>query len=245
MFVECPRCHALYRISQQQLDAANGWVRCGECSHVFEAQETLYEEEKQYLQPPRPPLDEPAATDRATEAATTPKWRTQPDKGLTNHRRKSGWSTFLWSMGIIALLLFLGGQYLLINRNQLAKMPALRPWLTRLCDLRACTLPPEKALDRIALLSRNIFTSPNHAHVMTMEATIENRAPFAQPYPILQISFSDLRGHVIAIGRFKPSQYLPHDINPRQLMPSNTPIAVNVSFSDPGPQAISYEFSFR
>jgi predicted Zn finger-like uncharacterized protein len=33
----CPQCETAFKVSPQQLGLAKGWVRCGRCSHVFEA----------------------------------------------------------------------------------------------------------------------------------------------------------------------------------------------------------------
>ena len=33
----CPQCHTVFRISGEQLSAAQGWVRCGGCGAVFDA----------------------------------------------------------------------------------------------------------------------------------------------------------------------------------------------------------------
>lgn len=243
MYVECPQCHALYRISRHQLTAADGWVRCGECQHVFEARETLSDEDEHHPQLPLGYPDPPAAESGAP-VATAP--LDTGDDAVAASKRPRGWlATLAWSLGILALLALLAGQYLLSVRDQLAQTPALRPWLAQLCELRGCTLPPLRALNRIELISRNVFTHPNIAHALMLTATIDNTAPFPQPYPVLQISFSNLQGKTVAIGRFKPAQYLPPDINPRQSMPPDTPIAISVSFKDPGPQAVSYEFSFH
>lgn len=248
MYVECPECHALYRISRHQLTAADGWVRCGECSHVFEARETLSDEDEHH---PQLPLGMPEALPRPPVETTGPTTQDidiggpgTPEKASAS--RRAGWlSTLLWSFGILALLALLAGQYVLVIRDQLAQTPALRPWLQQLCRIRGCTLPPLRALNRIELLSRNVFTHPNIPHALMLTATIDNTAPFAQPYPQLEISFSDLQGKVVAIGRFKPAQYLPSNVNPAAPMPPNTPVAISVAFKDPGPQAISYEFSFH
>ena len=37
MKTECPQCNTIFSITQQQLDIADGMVRCGVCSHVFNA----------------------------------------------------------------------------------------------------------------------------------------------------------------------------------------------------------------
>ena len=50
---QCPTCSTRFRVSQQQLDAYHGMVRCGRCQAVFNAAEYLHEEE------PSPQLDLP------------------------------------------------------------------------------------------------------------------------------------------------------------------------------------------
>jgi len=35
MQAECPNCHTLFRITEAQLDMADGMVRCGFCKEVF------------------------------------------------------------------------------------------------------------------------------------------------------------------------------------------------------------------
>ena len=37
MQAECPNCHTLFRITEAQLDMADGMVRCGYCKEVFNA----------------------------------------------------------------------------------------------------------------------------------------------------------------------------------------------------------------
>ncbi|HYP67132.1 MAG TPA: zinc-ribbon and DUF3426 domain-containing protein [Thiobacillaceae bacterium] len=51
----CPRCHTIFRISEQQLAAADGWAQCGVCAAPFDVLADLPEEERTlYLTPPQP-----------------------------------------------------------------------------------------------------------------------------------------------------------------------------------------------
>ena len=50
---QCPECGTRFNISQQQLEAYHGMVRCGRCQAVFNAVENLYDDE------PSPQLDLP------------------------------------------------------------------------------------------------------------------------------------------------------------------------------------------
>jgi len=45
MFTECPTCHTTFRLSADDLRRAQGKVRCGNCSAVFNALESLAEDE--------------------------------------------------------------------------------------------------------------------------------------------------------------------------------------------------------
>ena len=37
----CPTCQTVFRVVQDQLRMSDGWVRCGQCSGVFDARATL------------------------------------------------------------------------------------------------------------------------------------------------------------------------------------------------------------
>lgn len=37
LLTRCPLCAAVYQVADEQLDMSGGWVRCGQCAHVFEA----------------------------------------------------------------------------------------------------------------------------------------------------------------------------------------------------------------
>jgi predicted Zn finger-like uncharacterized protein len=44
MFTRCPQCTTVFRVTANQLRAARGDVRCGNCAHVFNAMESLADE---------------------------------------------------------------------------------------------------------------------------------------------------------------------------------------------------------
>ena len=74
MYAECPLCQTLFRITHEQLEQANGKVRCCCCEEVFDARKQLRSppvstEEKSRSEPP-PVADEPLQTQE--EPATIP-----------------------------------------------------------------------------------------------------------------------------------------------------------------------------
>ena len=239
MYIECPRCHALFRARPDIGNIANGWACCGECGFVFninkqpEQRSTLNSDKQENSS--REPL--PTNTLEGVHQETR------------SRRKTSHWSRNLLLSFVLLLILILGGflgwHYALSYRNQLAQYTPLRPWLERMCQWENCTLPPRRDLAAITLLERKIYANPDDPKVLIISATLINRASFPQPWPIMRISFSNLEGKLVALGRFKPVQYLPKMINPNSLMPSKKPVHIRFAVSNPGEQAISYEFSFQ
>ncbi len=41
MITTCPACYTAFRVTQEQLAAREGMVRCGKCATVFDAREAL------------------------------------------------------------------------------------------------------------------------------------------------------------------------------------------------------------
>ena len=76
----CPQCATRFKVSEEQLEAHDGMVRCGRCQNVFNAREHLQEEE------PSPQLsllidEEPAAVteDSSDDTVKLPVAETPPD----------------------------------------------------------------------------------------------------------------------------------------------------------------------
>jgi hypothetical protein len=84
---------------------------------------------------------------------------------------------------------------------------------------------------------------------LMVNVTMKNNADFAQPYHVLQIEFSDIRGAIVAARRFLPAEYLPVEVKradakqSRMLLP-NTSSSITMEIQDPGKQAMTYEFNF-
>jgi len=51
----CPACASVFRLGEDQLDAAQGWVQCSVCGAAFDAHPSLLMEDGSPLPPPEPP----------------------------------------------------------------------------------------------------------------------------------------------------------------------------------------------
>ena len=82
-----------------------------------------------------------------------------------------------------------------------------------------------------------------------VDVTMKNNARFSQPFPVMNISFSDIRGNAVASRNFYPDEYLTaeqkNDTKNRQaLLSPDTSTSLTLEIRDPGKQATTYEFDF-
>ncbi|OYT98939.1 MAG: hypothetical protein CFE40_09085 [Burkholderiales bacterium PBB1] len=64
----CTACGTMFRVVQDQLKVSEGWVRCGRCQAVFNAQENLFDLEHDTPPPWQPPAETSEATVGAAPA---------------------------------------------------------------------------------------------------------------------------------------------------------------------------------
>lgn len=252
MYTQCPACHTVFTVTPAQLAAARGTVRCGVCQRPFSALDrlaaTLPPQARAALRRTSGPAGlsgsargGPPKTEQATAVPSAgsvyfPQSAQQP-------RRPHTAATLAWGAGIVIALGVLVVQYAYFMRADLARYDRLRPWLERLCEIADCRIPPLRDVSKIIVLNRQVVEDADRPGALLVRATIENRAPFAQPYPILQLSLSDMDGRLLGRGRFTPQQYLASTDLPAQL-PSHRPVHVRLKIADPGSNAVNFEFTF-
>ncbi len=260
MQTECPHCHTIFRLNQQQLDQADGMVRCGVCQQIFNArvQPDLFNEN------PQGHDADTSATDSRIEptidvATDTHQQATQTDSDilfketsdhvvpevLRDHApHRSLAATALYALGSILLLVTLGLQYAWFSRESLIQQRWVQPYMARLCQHIDCALLQLRDPRKIELSSRNVYTHPTEDDALMVSLTLVNRAPYAQPLPDIQIEFSDVVGTVIAARRLRPQEYLNTGTDEPQPLQPDAPVSVAVEIVDPGKQALTYEFKF-
>lgn len=151
----------------------------------------------------------------------------------------------LW--GVLTLLAagLLAFQYISYHFDEMARQDQYRPWFQQLCPMLGCQVPTRVDVSRIKSSNLVVRSHPDFKGALIVDAIIYNRAPFSQPFPLLELRFADLNGQLIASRRFKPSEYLSGELAGRGDMPSQTPIHIALDILDPGPKAVNYSLSFR
>jgi hypothetical protein len=149
-----------------------------------------------------------------------------------------------WVGGILLLSLTLGLQYFWLNRNQFVQSSDTQALIEKACLTFNCSKLTLRDPSNIELLTRNVYSHPNEKNALMINIVLQNNAKFSQPYPMLQINFSDIRGDDVVARRFAPAEYLKIDQKNHPLLQPGTSANFNLEIEDPGKQAITYEFSF-
>lgn len=152
---------------------------------------------------------------------------------------------FLWLSGSLLLVLVLAGQVIYLQRNDLARDPQLRPWLTQACALLNCRIAPAYDIGQIKLQGLEVHTHPEYAHALVASTALINTAEITQPYPLLMLTFSDINGYRVAQRNFLPEEYLPLNTDLDQGMNPNQAVKIVLEITDPGPAAVNFEFHIR
>ena len=100
------------------------------------------------------------------------------------------WAWIAVPVLLVTLLL----QVAVADRARLAADREWRPRIAALCSLLGCALPPWREPSALHLTSRDLSPHPTLPGVLVASATFRNDAPFAQPWPQLQLSLQNLDG---------------------------------------------------
>ncbi|HHC71430.1 MAG TPA: DUF3426 domain-containing protein [Thiotrichales bacterium] len=150
------------------------------------------------------------------------------------------------SAGSLLLILLLLGQYLWYSRDYLAQhYPETRPLLGGICEHLGCKLPLRRDPGRLQITARDVRTHPREKEALLINATFVNRAPFRQPYPLVELKLSNLRGEEIGRRTFLPREYLAGDPDIQAGIPPDGQVYLVLEVMDPGGQAVNFEFNFR
>ncbi len=195
LITRCPQCETTFRVIPDQLKLAQGWVRCGRCTRVFEADQHLFEV------PEPPPQEVPAA--RPVQV--------QEDKSAKRNVAPSSWAG--WLIGS-ALALLLALQWGFQARHVLAaQFSELRQPLQALCDMLHCEVVWPLDLQAISLVSSSFEQRSEDRYRLTLQWRNLNSYPVATPS--VELSLTDAQDQPVVRKVLTPeSLELPAFITP-------------------------------
>ena len=146
---------------------------------------------------------------------------------------------------ILVALIALPAQVLWFQYESWVKDGRFRPVYQSFCDLAGCELPAMRDVAAIVSKKSVIRVHPERSDARIIDVLMVNNADFAQPFPMIELMATTIRGQLVAGRRFKPQEYLQGDLADARLMPPRTPVHVSLEIQDPGQEALNFEVRFR
>lgn len=150
----------------------------------------------------------------------------------------------LWIVLSLLALLGLPIQALYYNFSTLAHGEETRRYLDQFCLLAGCDLPARVDIALIRSSNLMVRPHPEYPRALAIDVILYNRADFAQPFPVLRMTFNNTRGEEVLSKQFRPDEYLGGELAGFTLMPPQTPVHVALDMLDPGPEAAGYQLDF-
>jgi predicted Zn finger-like uncharacterized protein len=146
---------------------------------------------------------------------------------------------------VLLLMGALAAQVLWLQMEQLSQSAQLRPLYEQACQWVSCDLPV--FIDNSAIRSDSLLvrSHPEISDALEVRVIFHNEARFPQPFPLLQLGFTDLNNQLVALREFTSDEYLDPALRDILFMPVQSPVQITLEILDPGPDAINYTVSFR
>lgn len=187
----CPQCKTAFAIQAEHYSAADAWVRCGRCAHVFEVDQHLFEIDtpQSETEPAAKeslvvsPADIPAAP---VVPVTPPVW--QP----VNNSNPA--------LAVVVTLLaaaVLLGQVLVFQRDKLVAMNrSVSPLFYSVCQILGCQVDWPKEPDKVAIDNTNFKQLGDDQFSFTL--SVKNQAAYFLATPALELTLTnDEEGDVV------------------------------------------------
>lgn len=146
---------------------------------------------------------------------------------------------------VLVAALALTTQYAYFEFDQLARSAQLRPYYEKVCATLNCQLPTLQNVKQIRGSNLIIRSHPSYLNALIVDAIISNRASYAQIFPRLELTFSDINDVVVASRIFDPDEYLKGELLNLASMPARAPIHITLEIVDPGATAVNYALQFH
>jgi hypothetical protein len=170
---------------------------------------------------------------RIEPAAVEMDW--QPQRAPRDWKGMAVWGGLSLAMALLLLV-----QYAWYSFDDLARDERYRSSFASVCGMVGCELPSQ--FNPMAVRSSNLVvrSHPTLNNVLVVDAIIRNSAQYSQPFPHLELYFTDLNQFPVASGRFTARDYLAGELAGKTMMPPGKSVHISMEIVDPGPEAVNY-----
>lgn len=183
------------------------------------------------------PAPAPAAPTRVRRSQRAPSFvrRHAPAPARSGDRR--------WWAIVVVLALALALQLLLAQRVELAGNARWRPVITRLCGVVRCAVPAWREPAAFSMLQRSVRPKPGAPGVLRVDAAFRNDARWAQPWPTLLLTLSDMEGRPVGQRAFQPREYR-RGAGGGRIAPGQS-VAIRFDVVEPAQSVVAFTFDFQ
>ncbi len=187
----CPQCKTAFAIQAEHYSAADAWVHCGRCAHVFEVDQHLFE-----IDPPQQEVQAPADDVSVFPATLARDSATHPLSSPVALPAREPSAFVPLAVSVVAVVL-LGFQIMLFHRDKLVAMNlSVSPIFTAVCQTVGCRVNWPKENDKVAIDSSHFKQLGEDTFSFTL--SVKNQAPYFLAMPALELTLTnDEQGDVV------------------------------------------------
>ncbi len=226
MITQCPSCATTFRVTPQDLQSHSGQVRCGRCTHVFDAYAhlaTLPDEgengnKTDELEAPKTLAEAIEPSDVLVNSLPS----SEPDSELAMQNiaaadfvtdffsapaKRIRWP---WAIGILFTLLITLAQALFWFRVDIAAhYSALKAPLVRLCNIVGCTVDLPSTAEALDIEASDLQPeNPAKPKLLIFTTNVRNRSSLNQAFPAIELTLTSAQNNVVARRVFMPKDYI-------------------------------------
>ena len=194
----CPQCQTGFAVAPEHLSAADGWVRCGRCAHVFAVDQHLFE------------MDDPQPIQEFVQPLSKPLLSPPPARHIQRTAAAKYAHGLSWLLAVLLVM-----QWLVFQRHMLvARMPELSPLMHSLCELADCQVSAWMDPEQVSLESSSFKRLADGRFVF--EGVVRNTGDALLAAPALELSLTR-HGDVMVRKVVSTAQlHLPATLLPRR-----------------------------
>lgn len=166
----------------------------------------------------------------------------QPVEPLEELEEESGGSraTLAWTVVALLLALVLAAQLAHRFRQELARDVTVGPLVRQAYAWAGMPLAPNWDVAAYELRQWGAEAPPDGPGLMTVRASVRNRASIAQPMPLLRLELENRFGDTVARRDFEPGEYLKDPAQASRLLDPGGSVEAELALVDVPTEAVGY-----
>jgi len=154
---------------------------------------------------------------------------------------KRRFRTLLLTLIAFILALVAMAQTIFFLRTEIAtRLPQTEPWLIQACKNLGCIVELPHQIDLLVIDDSSLQEDTEHDGIVILNSTLSNRGHYAQAYPQLELTLTDLEDHTVLRKTFAPVEYLTKGTNINAGLSADEEVHVKLSLSTSTIKAAGY-----